>query len=100
MHDLTHPIIDRALRAVRALGADQDPDDAKRALDLWTHVAELSDREYAAVLGWLGHTQRPCGRCGELILLVSDGPTPGWWSHDLVPDENHPCRGALPEVTR
>lgn len=97
MHDPTHPIISRALRAVRAFGDDLKPADAKRALDLWQHVAELSDREYVAVLGWLGWTRRTCARCGALVLFVAEGPQPGWWEHDLVPAEDHP-HPAEPEV--
>ena len=41
-----------------------------------------------------------CGNCGGVLLFVADGPQPGWWEHDLVPDEAHPCRGAVPQVTR
>lgn len=60
----------------------------------------LTDREYAEVLGWLGQRRRKCLNCHGLLLFVADGPDPGRWSHDLVPDEEHPCRGAVPEVTR
>lgn len=97
MHDPTDPIIERALRGLRAWGEDLKPADAKRLLDTWKHVEELSDREYAAVLGWCGWTRRACRDCGGLVLFVSDGPDPGWWSHDLVPDPAHP---AVPEVRR
>jgi hypothetical protein len=84
------------MRAVRALVPNAKPADAKRALDMWEHVGDLSDREYAAVLGW---TRRTCRECGELIHFVTDGPQPGWWAHDLVPAEDYP-HAVVPEMAR
>lgn len=44
-----NPIIDRAEGAIRAFRVETRAD-AARALELWAHVGELTDRERAAVL--------------------------------------------------
>jgi hypothetical protein len=98
MLDRNHFVIDRALRAIRELGGENPTaDEAKLALDRWEHVGELSDREYVAVLGWLGWTQRTCANCGGLLIFVTGGPQPGWWRHF---EDTVECRGAVPVVAR
>jgi hypothetical protein len=90
----TNPVIAELVAALRLLGADGPA----VAVDiLKVAPAQLTDREYVQTLGWLGHTRRTCSRCGELVLFVADGPDPGWWSHDLVPEQPH---AAVPEVAR
>jgi hypothetical protein len=89
-----NPVIAELVAALRTLGAT-GPAAARDLLDV--APASLTDRERLAVLGWLGETRRTCSRCGELVLFVTDQPDPGWWSHDLVPEQPH---AAEPVVAR
>ena len=89
-----NPVVAELVAALRLLGVD-GPAVARDLLDV--APAQLTDRELAAVLGWLGHRERPCARCGLVVEFVTEGPDPGWWRHREVPGHPHP---AVPEVTR
>lgn len=99
----TNGVIRELVDALRLLSVGV-PDAAADLLRLATtrqaepEPLQLTDREYAQVLGWCGITERTCRNCGRVLEFVDHGPDPGWWRHYLTLDD---CRGgAVPAVAR
>lgn len=103
----TNPLIRELVDALRLLAGGW-PWPAVDLLRLATTRDEqplrLTDREVAEILGWLGHTKRPCARCPRLLEFVATGPNPGWWRHTelagVLGEDAVVCPGAVPVVTR